>query len=126
MNFYHIFLDLCNSINKSPSKVALEIGTTKPAVTRWKSGSIPSDATLLKIANYFNVSTDYLLGKTEIKNPPTSDTEAWTVYNFEGNGTRTTTINQNNINALKKLLNAAGDLTPEQIEALIKVAETMK
>ena len=126
MNFYHTFLDLCNSVNKSPSKVALEIGTTKPAVTRWKSGSVPSDATLLKIANYFNVSTDYLLGKTKIKNPPTSDAETWTVYNFEGKGTHTTTLNPDSINSLKKLLDSASGLTPEQIEALIKVAENMK
>lgn len=103
------------------------LGISKNSFTDWKSGRVKSYTKHLdKISEFLNVSVDYLLGKTEIKKPPTSNTETWTVYNFEGNGTRTTTVNPNNINALKKLLNAAGDLTPEQIEALIKVAETMK
>ncbi|MBQ9846717.1 MAG: helix-turn-helix domain-containing protein [Clostridia bacterium] len=37
-----------------------EIGVSKSSVTRWKSGSFPSDATVQKIANYFNVPTAYL------------------------------------------------------------------
>lgn len=69
MNFYYIFLELCNEMGKSPSRVALEIGASKPAVTRWKSGSKPSDAVLLKLAAYFNVSIEYLKGETNEKRP---------------------------------------------------------
>ena len=95
--------------------------------TDWKSGRVKSYTKHLdKISEFLNVSVDYLLGKTEIKNPPTSDTETWTVHNFEGNGTHTTTVNPENLNSLKKLLDTAGELTPEKIEALIKVAENMK
>lgn len=57
MNFYSIFLQLCNEAKKTPSKVVTEIGVSKSSVTRWKSGSFPSDATVQKIANYFNVPT---------------------------------------------------------------------
>lgn len=60
MNFYSIFLQLCNEAEKTPSKVVTEIGVSKSSVTRWKSGSFPSDATVQKIANYFNVPTAYL------------------------------------------------------------------
>ena len=73
MQFYYVFLNLCNKVGKSPSKVALEIGTSKPAVTRWKSGSMPSDATLVKLAEYFNVSVEYLRGETDIKKAPSSE-----------------------------------------------------
>ena len=60
MGFYNNFIRLCNLAGKSPSRVAIEIGTSKPAVTRWKSGSIPSDATIQKIADYFGVSISAL------------------------------------------------------------------
>ena len=56
MNFYHTFVDLCNSKGKAPSRVALDIGISKASVNRWKNGSMPSDATKQKIANYFGVS----------------------------------------------------------------------
>nr|WP_269201273.1 helix-turn-helix transcriptional regulator [Helicobacter pylori] len=54
---------LCNSVRKTPSAVALEIGLTKPSVSRWKSGSMPTDATLQKVADYFGITVDELLGK---------------------------------------------------------------
>jgi transcriptional regulator with XRE-family HTH domain len=73
VQFYYVFLNLCNKVGKTPSKVALEIGTSKPAVTRWKSGSMPSDATLVKLAEYFNVSVEYLKGETDIKKAPLSE-----------------------------------------------------
>lgn len=70
MEFYYIFLELCNSVGKTPSRVALEIGSSKPAVTRWKKGSQPSDAVLLKLANYFGVTVEYLKGEQENKKSP--------------------------------------------------------
>lgn len=69
MNFYHTFLRLCNDVGKSPSKVVLEIGGTKSAITRWKNGSHPTDATAQKIANYFGVPIEtikYGLSEQEV------------------------------------------------------------
>lgn len=40
----------------------LDLSSGSP--TAWKRGTIPRNATLVKIADYFNVSTDYLLGKS--------------------------------------------------------------
>lgn len=62
VTFYSTFIELCNEANKTPSKVAMEIGVSKSAVTRWKCGSLPSDATLQKIAKYFNISISELIG----------------------------------------------------------------
>lgn len=61
MGFYEKYLCLCNSINKSPSAVALELKIGKPSVTRWKNGATPRDATVLKIANYFGVTVAELM-----------------------------------------------------------------
>lgn len=63
MNFYNNFVRLCNSVGKSPSRVVLDIGGTKSAITRWKNGSTPTDATAMKIAEYFGVSIQDLTGE---------------------------------------------------------------
>ena len=72
--FYDNFVRLCNSVKKSPSAVALEIGIAKPTVSRWKTGSVPNRSSLLKVADYFGVSVDSLTkGKKE--NPATNGDE---------------------------------------------------
>lgn len=59
--FYDNFVKLCNSVNKSPSAVALEIGIYKSTVSNWKNrGTYPTDATMQKIADYFDVSVEEL------------------------------------------------------------------
>lgn len=70
MNFYDNYISLCNKEGKSPSAVAVEIGLTKPTVHRWKNGSTPTDATIRRVAEYFGVSTDYLLGNENKKITP--------------------------------------------------------
>ena len=64
--FYDNYIRLCNSVNKTPSAVAVEMGISKTSVNRWKNGSYPTDATMLKIANYFGVTVEELAkGKTK-------------------------------------------------------------
>lgn len=81
MPFYENYVRLCNSIDKSPSAVAIELKLGKPSVSRWKSGTVPRDATVQKIADYFGVTTSYLRDEKEPeeqKEPPT------TLANSEG------------------------------------------
>lgn len=66
--FYDNFVKACISAGKSPSAVVVEAGISKPAVTRWKNGQQPTDASLQKLSEYFGISKDDLLnGK---KSPP--------------------------------------------------------
>lgn len=68
--FYDRFKQLCDQKGVSCNKAALEIGLSNATPTKWKkTGATPSGDTLDKIAAYFGVSTDYLLGK-ETKNTP--------------------------------------------------------
>ena len=61
--FYDIYLDLCKQKKVSPTRAALEMGLSKATPTTWKKrGLTPQGETLNKIAAYFNVSADYLLG----------------------------------------------------------------
>lgn len=73
--FYNNFVRLCNSINKSPSAVVLEIGLQKSTVTRWKKGSIPTDATAQKIADYFGISVAELMSDQKSKSGHTTETK---------------------------------------------------
>lgn len=60
--FYDQYCFLCHQKGVSPSKAALEMGIAKSTVSVWKNrGTAPQAAQLQKIAEYFGVSTDYLL-----------------------------------------------------------------
>lgn len=63
--FYSRFLEKCNEINKKPSAVVVAIGLSKSAVTRWKAGNLPTDATIEKLADYFGVSSEWLSGEAD-------------------------------------------------------------
>ena len=66
MDFYDIFIKLCNEKGVKPSPMLESIGIQKTAATNWKKRrSKPTDANLQKIANYFNVSVEYLKGEQE-------------------------------------------------------------
>ena len=60
--FYDRFIGLCKARGVSPSAVMVSIGLNKSNATFWKKGSIPKGDTLQKLADYFGVSVDYLLG----------------------------------------------------------------
>ena len=63
--FYNNYVRLCNSVGKTPSAVATEIGIQKSTVTRWSKGTTPNHATAMKVADYFGVSVERLLGAAE-------------------------------------------------------------
>ena len=62
MSFFEIYASLCNQNGKSPNAVAKELEISSGSVTWWKQGKIPHAPTLKKIADYFGVTTEYLLG----------------------------------------------------------------
>lgn len=58
---------------------------------KWKKSS-PNSETLQKVADYFQVSTDYLLGRTDVKEIPTKkepsidDDDILTLYRIDTDG----------------------------------------
>lgn len=61
--FYERYKGLCQSIGKSPSAVAEELGINKSNVSNWKNnGYVPRGEVIKVLADYFGVTTDYLLG----------------------------------------------------------------
>lgn len=67
--FFERFSALCKERDETPNSVAKMIGASSGSVTAWKKGTDPRNATLAKIADYFGVTTDYLLGKDNKKSP---------------------------------------------------------
>lgn len=65
--FYDTFLSLCSEKGMKPGRVADEIGINRATVTSWKKrGYTPRAEVLHKIADYFGVTVDYLLGKVDL------------------------------------------------------------
>lgn len=67
MGFYDRFLNLCNQKGMSPSAVTRENGLNNSISTAWKRGAMPSGENLQKLADYFGVTVDYLLGLDEMQ-----------------------------------------------------------
>ena len=65
--FKEKFIKLCNEKNESPSYVCSKVGITPATFSCWTESSKPRKATLMRIADYFGVTTDYLLSEDEKK-----------------------------------------------------------
>ena len=63
--------DLRKKSGLSQKEFADLFNVHQTAVSQWETGkTTPDKETLIKIANYFGVSIDYLLGNTEQKEKP--------------------------------------------------------
>ena len=102
--FWNIFCELCNNVGKSPSKVCEDLGLSNAIAPKWKNGSVPRDATLLKIASYFGVTVGYLLGDEE-KEKPTDEGEL--------------------SEARQKLIDWAKNVPDEKVDLLLRVTRSI-
>lgn len=64
MSLFERVSELAKKQGKSLNRVAEDNGLSKNAIYQWRTSS-PKAETLELIANYFHVSTDYLLGRTD-------------------------------------------------------------
>ena len=62
--FFERFNELSKNENTSVNAVAKKLGISSGSVTAWKGGTEPSISAIIKIAKYFKVSIDYLIGLT--------------------------------------------------------------
>lgn len=124
---YDIFLKLCNSIGKSPSAVALELGISKSTVSHWKhQRNEMTAATALKVANYFGITVEEL--KTGIKKEPSIPTDEElgkndAISNFRDNVLyRFPDATPQDVSALMNAIEGT-DLT---VQELIRIAEMLR
>ena len=74
MNLQRRLTDLREAKNMSKKELAAAINIKPNNLSKYEKGlSKPTIPTLIKMAEYFEVSVDYLLGLSSIKNPYSSD-----------------------------------------------------
>ena len=74
MEFRDRLIKLRKELNLTQEELAQKIGYTRTAISAWEIGrNEPSNTDTIKLAEYFGVSTDYLLGKSDIRNPNGED-----------------------------------------------------
>ena len=107
--FYDIYCALCEKNGLTPSGAASKIGFNRASVTVWKNtGKAPKQELLLKIADFFGVTTDYLL--TGEEKTPTPE------------GERPITIDDFTF----AMQNEAKDLTEMDKQILLSMAKQLK
>ena len=76
-NLYENIYALCNEREITPGALCGELGFRRSVLSDLKNGRKKSldTTTLMKIAEYFNVSVDYLLTGDETKKAPTGEGE---------------------------------------------------
>ena len=70
--FWENFVSQCEKLEKSPTNVVEELGFKCSAVTSWKNGSLPQVKNRKKIADYFGITVEELMGT---KKEPTLKSE---------------------------------------------------
>ena len=86
--FFNRFKALCDEKNVSVYRACTDIGLNRSAVAKWKDGGKPKGTTAAKLADYFGVTTDYLLGQSDQRRPvrPTVSDEDIKFALFGGDG----------------------------------------
>lgn len=60
--FYDSFISLCKKKGVSRTKACIDCGLSRTAWNKWQGGAVPNGETINRLADYFGVTTDRLLG----------------------------------------------------------------
>lgn len=84
MNTYEIIKNLAATRKISISELERRLNLSNGSISKW-SKSRPAAERLEAVANFFNVSTNYLLGKDEKSNVSTADlSDDDVIFTYEG------------------------------------------
>lgn len=108
MNFHNRLTEIMTNKDITAYRLAKDIGVQPAMVGRWMKGeNIPSVEKLASIADYFGVSTDYLLGRAD---DPTGDAEVKILGYVDDKGKQ----------------HVFDDLTGEELQKLMEFADLLK
>lgn len=74
---------LCEEKGITITKLESDLGFGNSSIKKWNGKVCPSADKLLKVAKYFNVSVDYLLGNVNIKTPISEILEDEDIISFQ-------------------------------------------
>lgn len=67
--FFKRFYRLCRQNGTTPNGIAKDIGASSGSLTSWKNGTMPRAGMVKRIAEYFGVSVNYLMGYDDSGDP---------------------------------------------------------
>lgn len=73
MDFYTRLTQLRKAKGVSQAEIINTLGFGRNAFTQWKHGAMPNSSSQKVLADYFGVSVDYLMGRTETPNVSTGN-----------------------------------------------------
>lgn len=107
MNILYLRIkELAEEKNLSNAQIERDLDFSNGLISTWKTKAASSDR-LLKLAKYFNVSVDYLLGKTDIREK--GDTGEYFRLNTKG-------LNEEEVADLKEQLKFAEELALRKLK----------
>ena len=127
MSTYSIRIrELRKNKSLSQEQLADKLGVTKQAVSQMERGARKPSVTMLEaLCDFFNVSTDYLLGKEDV-----------TIRIVDGDGIRKLDSVNSEIDRIAKIIrdnptmhnlfNIARNCTPDNLELIAEVLKRMK
>lgn len=87
MSFGNILKKIRQDNNLTQEELAKKINTSRSNIANYENDkNMPSVDILEKISQVFNCSIDYLLGKSDIRNPDKETQEFYFAYHKEMNG----------------------------------------
>ena len=100
------------------TKFLSQLGLGKNQLNYWeKHLNVPNDVTVKAIADYFNVSVDYLLGKTDKREKPTVNLDDELNEYLE---------ELKNRDEMRMLFSLAKGSTKKDVEAAVKIIEALR
>ncbi len=124
MNIGEYIKQLRLSAGLSQEELGKIIGVQRAAVQKWECGKVQNlkRETIKKLSETFNVSPSSFINEDIIN----KETITYRVAAMEGlDGVQTVTVDTVKLDKLADLVEAARDLTPEQIDKLIKMTEIL-
>lgn len=69
MSFYECYETLCAEHGYKPQAAEMQAvaGVSSPSISGWKNGSQPKADVLCRLAAYFDVTVDFLLGLSKVR-----------------------------------------------------------
>lgn len=122
-NFQNIFKRLRTSSRLTQAEMAEKLGISRSTIGMYETGAREPDfETLEKIADFFNVDTDYLLGRTE----KTSILPETIGHYYLNDETREIAQEVFENPELRSLFHVARDIPPERLKAHIEFMKSLK
>lgn len=122
-DFKNVFKRLRTSSKLTQAEMALKLGVSKSTISMYENGNREPDfETLEQIADFFNVDTDYLLGRTE----KTSILPETIGHYYLNDETREIAQEVFEKPELRSLFHVARDIPPERLKAHIDFMKSLK